>query len=450
MDEFAARYAPCGLVVLDTAGTILDANELFVDWLGLQRPEFVGRPLVEFVDDAASAETTARAVNDQTSGPSGSRAVTVRLLHADGTFRSVLISWRREAESIVVALFDATKREEFETQLTREHSLASRQERRLNLLLRSAVAFADALDEATLAEELAAVAKDAYAATSASVLLVDANGTVTITAGSTPFVAAARGQLLNEETLQLRTVVTIPDVMVEPAMPRAVVDTLAAEGLHGLLVAPIIHESREMGLLAVFFDHVRQFDGEAAPLAEALTRQAGQVMARIELTKQLHRSAMLDEITGLPNRRLFEEQVQRAALSEELLGVAFIDLDGFKAVNDTLGHEAGDNVLREVALRIQAVVRERDSVARFGGDEFVAVWTVRSQADAELIAERIRESIAQPYDLPDSLPISASVGLAVRRVSAEPHVASRLVRIADQAMYRAKTDGGNRVVAAAG
>jgi diguanylate cyclase (GGDEF)-like protein/PAS domain S-box-containing protein len=445
MDDFAASHAPCGLAELDVDGRIVDVNRAFSEWTGSDPSALVGRPLTDFIGES---EATARAVSDQRTGPSGVRALTVKLLHADGSTRPVLISWRREGDRIIVALFDATKREEFENRITREHSLAARQERRLNLLLRSAVGFADAMDEAALAEELASVARDAYAATSAAVLLVDDTGRVTIAAGSTPLEADVGGHLLSDRALALRTIESFPDISADSHLPAAFVDRLSAAGVVGLLVAPILHESHQRGLLAVYFDHIRTFDAEAAPLADALTRQAGQVIARIELTKQLQRSAMLDEITGLPNRRLFEEQVHRSALSDELVGVAFIDLDGFKTVNDTLGHEAGDVVLREVARRIQSVVRERDSVARFGGDEFVAVWTVHEREAAEMVAERIRAAVAQPYGLPGSLSISASIGLAVSRLHPEQQVADRLVRVADQAMYRAKSEGGNRVVVA--
>ncbi|MCU1411826.1 MAG: hypothetical protein JWR04_2533 [Rhodoglobus sp.] len=433
-------------------GTILDANPTFLEWVGADHGDVLGRELTSFVEEGHVAEATARIADDRTTGPEGSRSLTVKLLHTEGESRAVLISWRREGDRIFVAIFDATKREEFETRIAREHTLASRQERRLNLLLRSAVGFADAMDEATLAEELAAAAKDAYSATSASVLVLDDSGQVTVSAsaGSAEFMSNAEGVSLSDQALQLRTVMTIPDIAEEPLVPPAVAQVLTSAGVRGLLVAPISHESQQRGLLAVFFDHVRPFDGEAAPLAAALTRQAGQVIARIELTNQLHRAAMLDEITGLPNRRLFEEQVQRSSQSDELVGVAFIDLDGFKAVNDTLGHDVGDRVLREVAVRIQSVVRERDSVARFGGDEFVAVWTVPDEDAARLIAERIREAVARPYDLPVDLPISASIGLAISRAHAAPEAADRLVRVADHAMYSAKSDGGNRVVVSAG
>jgi diguanylate cyclase (GGDEF)-like protein len=295
---------------------------------------------------------------------------------------------------------------------------------------------------------LADVACDAYSATTSTVFLVDESAHVSLAVGTFPFQADAQGQVLSDEAMGLRSVVTFEDITRSTALAPATTEALASAGVRGMLVAPIAHENRQLGILAVFFDHVRVFDLEAVPLAEALTRQAGQVIARIELQNELQRAAMLDDITGLPNRRLFEEQVQRFASGDDLVGVAFIDLDGFKAVNDTLGHEVGDAVLREVAQRIQLVVREQDAVARFGGDEFVAVLKVPDRAAAHAIAERIRQAVAESYDLPEGLMISASIGLAVGDVHPDPHVTDQLVRIADQAMYRAKNEGGNRVVGA--
>ena len=442
MDSSIADLAPCGLLELDADEVIVGANQRIAEWVGAEAADLIGRRLDEFVEDPSSEHI----VDDRRTAPEGARSVTVRLVHTDGSSRPVLISWRRDDDRTVVVLFDATLREAYETRITQEHTLVARQERRLNLLLRSAVRFADALEVAELGEILAEVAQDAYAATSAAVLLADDEGTIATMAGSAALATDLAAAVPSGDDDAIGSVRTFSDISEADDLPAETVRYLTAEGVRGMLVAPIVHANKRQGLLAVFFDAVRHFDSEAAPLAEALIRQAGQALARIDLTGQLQRNAMLDVITGLPNRRLFEEQVHRAAESDELVAVAFIDLDGFKAVNDTLGHDAGDRILREVAHRIQAVVREQDSVARFGGDEFVAVWTVHAESDAGTVAERIRESVALPYDLPGGLRISASIGLAVSRVRPEPQVADRLVRLADQAMYRAKSDGGNRFV----
>ena len=126
------------------------------------------------------------------------------------------------------------------------------------------------------------------------------------------------------------------------------------------------------------------------------------------------------------------------------MAVLFIDLDGFKAVNDFLGHQRGDDILREVALRLRSVIREEDVVLRYGGDEFVVVCTVSEDHMVGDLGDRIREALRAPYKgLPAELSISASVGIAT---GSEP--IDTLIRAADQAMYEAKVKGGNQVVAA--
>jgi diguanylate cyclase (GGDEF)-like protein len=206
-----------------------------------------------------------------------------------------------------------------------------------------------------------------------------------------------------------------------------------------------------VGALICYFDHPREFDEEAIPLAEALSNHAAQAITRIRLEEELRRAAMHDEVTGLPNRRLVEEDVTRTLLEEyTALSVIFIDLDGFKAVNDRLGHAAGDALLREVGRRLRGVIRETDILGRFGGDEFIAVAAVESPGDAAILADRIRVCISERFDdLPDDIVVTASVGVVTVGNDSAP-VMDQLIRAADHAMYEAKMAGGDRVAAALG
>jgi diguanylate cyclase (GGDEF)-like protein len=205
-------------------------------------------------------------------------------------------------------------------------------------------------------------------------------------------------------------------------------------------------QGEALGAMVCYFDHPREFDEEAVPLAEALSNQAAQAIARIRLEETLRRAAMHDEVTGLPNRRLVEEDVTRTLLDEYTsLSVIFVDLDGFKAVNDRMGHAAGDALLREVGQRLRGVIRDSDVLGRFGGDEFIAVASVESEGDAAVLADRIRSCIAEPYsELPADLRITASVGVVTVGNDGAP-VMDQLIRAADHAMYEAKMAGGDRV-----
>ncbi|GHA92904.1 putative bifunctional diguanylate cyclase/phosphodiesterase [Streptomyces chryseus] len=178
------------------------------------------------------------------------------------------------------------------------------------------------------------------------------------------------------------------------------------------------------------------------------------VTERVRLQAQLQHNAEHDPLTDLPNRALFTARV-RQALSGRRVGdpgtaVLFIDLDGFKAVNDTIGHQAGDELLIQAARRLQDSVRAGDTAARLGGDEFAALIVgegSRDQAARECqvheIADRLRLTLSQPYRIgSNDVRVAASIGVAF----AEPGISpTDLMRNADLAMYRAKAGGKDRV-----
>jgi diguanylate cyclase (GGDEF)-like protein len=167
---------------------------------------------------------------------------------------------------------------------------------------------------------------------------------------------------------------------------------------------------------------------------------------------------LTDALTGVYNRRYLDrrllEEIARARRQAYRLSCLYIDVDHFKQVNDTHGHQAGDDVLREVASRIKAELRMSDALGRFGGEEFVVLLIDADLDSANMVAQRIRASIAdQPFLLPDGemLPVSVSIGVAslgdVEREQAIEGVAQQLLAQADQALYEAKEAGRNRVVA---
>ncbi len=165
--------------------------------------------------------------------------------------------------------------------------------------------------------------------------------------------------------------------------------------------------------------------------------------------QQLERMAQHDVLTGLPNRMLLNDRldmaIAQAQRSGDKLAVCFMDLDGFKLVNDNLGHEAGDLLLIEVARRLISASRATDTVARLGGDEFVLVFSNFSdEAECLLLVSRIKDEIGQPYHVQgNEVRISASMGVAIYPDTNAD--GSGLLRYADQAMYKAKQGGRNRV-----
>jgi diguanylate cyclase (GGDEF)-like protein len=177
-----------------------------------------------------------------------------------------------------------------------------------------------------------------------------------------------------------------------------------------------------------------------------------------EQRRALDQLASHDSLTGLLNRRVFldrlEHALARAQRAQHSLALLFIDLDGFKAINDTDGHDAGDTVLVEVAKRIQSITREADVAARLGGDEFVVlidrleIDRDASRAQALLLAERLIQIIGEPIDYAGKpLKVGASIGVRMlgsnlgRTQALMSSMASSVISDADAAMYGAKRAG---------
>ena len=162
--------------------------------------------------------------------------------------------------------------------------------------------------------------------------------------------------------------------------------------------------------------------------------------------------AITDALTSLFNRRYMESHLstllEQAAARGKALAVLVIDIDYFKAVNDSHGHDAGDDVLRDFALRIKRSIRGIDLACRYGGEEFVVVMPETDMAVAAMVAERLRRRIAaEPFAIQQgarSIPVTISIGIAGLRGKEDS--AASLLKRADQALYRAKRDGRNRVV----
>lgn len=166
-----------------------------------------------------------------------------------------------------------------------------------------------------------------------------------------------------------------------------------------------------------------------------------------ENEERLHHLAHYDQLTNLPNRILFNDRLKQAlALARRArnqVAVMFLDLDGFKAINDSLGHAAGDELLRQVAERLIDCLRESDTVARFGGDEFTIVLPeIDSEESVSKIARKITEEIAKPYDIDgNEASVTTSIGISLYPADGQqPHT---LVQKADNAMYHAKRHGKN-------
>ncbi len=224
------------------------------------------------------------------------------------------------------------------------------------------------------------------------------------------------------------------------------------------LSVPVVLSGRSLAVLSLDnFDHASAFEGEAVDMARIFATLVGALWQRFQLERdlrseraQLEFHAFHDALTGLPNRALLHDRVQQAMAqalrSGRPVALMFVDLDEFKQVNDALGHMVGDQLLRQVAGRLRDHLREADTVARWGGDEFVLLLTeLRATEDAGRVAEKILALLAEPFLIAGrALHTSVTIGLDVF-----PHQATTpedLIRHADMALYRGKLQGKNRAL----
>jgi diguanylate cyclase (GGDEF)-like protein len=222
---------------------------------------------------------------------------------------------------------------------------------------------------------------------------------------------------------------------------------LREHGLRSTAAAAIRGRAGAFGVIAVHSAAVGAFSAEDGQWLQSMADLLASALDREDSEARMRHQSLHDALTGLPNRSLFYDRVEhafaRAQRAGSLVAVFLLDVDQFKTINDSLGHEAGDELLVGLSARLEHVVRGSDTVARLGGDEFVVVCEVENDAEAFAVAERIADAWERPIPLKTGgeIFVSASIGITI---SARTQSAETMLREADAAMYRAKEGGRGR------
>jgi diguanylate cyclase (GGDEF)-like protein len=299
---------------------------------------------------------------------------------------------------------------------------------------------------------------EAFRSEIAEVLLVGADGTPLRTTRGPGAERATMepGDRTLAEALARLVSPECPVVAVAPEdVEPAVREHFAARGIRHAMVATLAGEERAMGtiLLANRFGIERGYTADDVRLLEALANNASvalqydrleQAVAKLRsLQDQLHHQAYHDPLTDLPNRTLFMESLRGHIAGDVAVAILFIDIDDFKIVNDSLGHQVGDALLVSVAGRLRHCVRPQDVVARLGGDEFaVLLPDAHDREQARAVASRILTAFQAPVRAGEELvSVKLSVGIADSHEADDDH---QLIRAADVAMYQAKAKGKAR------
>jgi len=451
--------APCGHVVTDPTGVIVEVNSTLLAWMGYERSALVGARFADLLDPGSRFfyETRQAAVL-QLQGEV--REVSLSLRRPDGSaFPALLNAVLADDGSVQFSVFDATERHGYERELLLARRAAEATELRLQVLQDATGAFGGATSFAALGDAVVESVRLASDAAAVAVMMPGPDGVLRVIAGAHPVGTVIEPTLPSARAFTESRVIAISNLDEARAFHPVLATSMRELHFEAMLAVPLLdtfragaahpEDAAPIGTVSSFFGRGRVFDDDAIALQQALMRQAAQAFESIRLIAELEQLALRDALTGLANRSLFNEILERglsAAVRESSsLAVIFIDLDGFKAVNDTLGHASGDALLVEIAQRLSAVVRLNDVIARLGGDEFVVFCEHADEEAAMAVAERIRVAIGETVvGIP--LPVSASVGVAIHRHQPDRAIThDDLLIAADDAMYLAKAAGKNRV-----
>jgi diguanylate cyclase (GGDEF)-like protein len=273
-----------------------------------------------------------------------------------------------------------------------------------------------------------------------------------------------RGRLEEGErkTSNLREIITLDGIVgevVHTGESKRLIDLEHNEkyipmiaGAKSALVVPMISHGKVIGILQAESTRVNRFSDIDQKVASILAASAAMAYENSRLHNELEKMVVIDDLTGVYNYRYFSdklaEEIRRATRYRQPLSLIMVDLDWFKRINDTYGHEAGNVLLKGVVRVIAANVRDTDTLARYGGEEFIIILPQTDHDDAQLIAERIRSEIEKSTfgDGHKYPKLTATVSVGITTYPDNGHGEDELVQLVDRAMYLAKGSGKNAVV----
>lgn len=435
--------APAAILAVDMTGIVLVHNRKTLEWLGAGEDSLVGRNLTEWMPPAArllyETQVVPRLVEK-----GRVRELILEIRRPDGRRHPLLVNADRRVDDdgtaqIVIVAMDAIGRSAFERELVETRRAADAAHRELTLLQDATGRLAVAQGLQDLGRVLIDAAGQATQSAWTVVRLAEQGGGVS-TWGDPPFgndleerLSAGADQLICHDPEEITRV--LPDSA--QALNRA--------GVESLIVTPVVRpDGRVIGEIRCWFRRPRTLGPDEAGTLIALARQAERVVEHLRLQDRLRHDASHDGLTGLFNRAGLSARLTHlladADHSQHKSAVIFLDLDGFKAINDLRGHSAGDEVLRAVAERLLRVCRSGDAIGRLGGDEFVIVAGRVDPDEARALAGRVRDAVSAPLaGAAEGMPLTASVGVISWTGADDPRPsAEELISAADEEMYAAK------------
>lgn len=481
------------IITIDRQGRILEFNPAAENTFGYRRAEVMGKEMAELIIPPLLRERHREGLAHYLASREKKvlyRRIEVPAMRADGSeFPAELTITRIHLEGLPVFtgyIRDISERKRIEEERDRlliqeriARAEAEQARRHTAFLAEASTLLASSLDYETTLASVARLAVP-YLADGCVVDILEENQTVRrlAVAATDPAKEEIGRELLRryppdptgrhplQRVLQTGKPVFLPQITEEMlasvARDEAHLEVARSLGLKSALIVPILARERTLGALSfVLTDSSRRYRPVDLVLAEDLARRAGMAIDNSRLYRaaqeeikerklaedHLHFLAEHDALTNLPNRVVFSDRLNQAIIRarryRKLIAVLFLDLDGFKNINDSLGHETGDRLLKETANRLIRSVRESDTVSRLGGDEFTLLLPDIVEPQAILgVVQTVLNVLAKPFNLDGyKISITASVGVSFYPLDGEDP--DTLLKKADKAMYRAKERGRN-------
>jgi diguanylate cyclase (GGDEF)-like protein/PAS domain S-box-containing protein len=444
------RVTPSAIFTVDKDSIVTSFNAKASEIIGYSSEEIIGKPCTTFADEpcgefcALFSETIEKPIMGAEGG----------VLTKDGKMRTVLknVELLRDIQGNIIggieSFEDITERKRVEG--------SEREQRRLAETLRDiGLILATEQDPETVLDVILEHIGRVLPYDSINVMLLE-DGAIRIKR-QMGYERFDTNHLVEDLEARLDDVQNFKH-MAETRQPRVVSDTYqdpnwivfeASRHVRSWAGAPIVIRGELLGFLSLDKAEPGFYHPEIAEPLAAFAIQAGLALENARLHVEQQHRATHDPLTDLPNRTLFYDRLEHAlALAKRInqgVSVLFVDLDGFKTINDKFGHDKGDLMLQEIAKRLQACVRESDTVARMGGDEFTIVLeALRDRGSLTGITKRILRVVSEPFIRNGfEMHISASVGIS--RFPDDADTRETLVQAADTAMYRAKEQGKGRL-----
>lgn len=426
--------------VVDKEGRYVYVSASFENIFGYAPKEVIGRRMIELVhpDDR---DLTLKTANGIMSGNPQFHFEN-RYLRKDGKIVNIMWSarWSEDHQLRIAVARDITRRKRAEAVQAALYTISE--------------ATHTAEDLQTLFQQMHQVIRDLLPVANFSIALRDEkNGEVSFPCHFDGHVPLSALQKLNSDALCVR-VIRSGNSLLLPLQQNADLpgdlhpnaQALTGNDSRSWLGIPLKTRNGTIGALVVQTSTGHScYTREDQELLQFVSTQIADAIERKRMTASLRHMALYDQLTQLPNRELFHDRMRlaltRARRGQMQLSLLYLDLDNFKEVNDTLGHGAGDLLLQKVARRVEQCVRSGDTVARFGGDEFVVLLeNIGLPEHAEMVMEKIRNALSQPFEISgQNTNIRISIGVAHCPLHGDDE--KKLLRHADDNMYSAKKGG---------